>query len=211
MGEHLYTYVDPPSEKHLDRAIRALGDDGTLAFPAGTSWAFGCDAASSKALDRIRQLNPAHPKERPFSLMCSSLSMAAEVGMIDHAAYRILKKAWPGPYTVIMRRNRSLPRQIKDKRPVVGIRIPDSPLLLALIERYGKPLAVTSVPHDANDQPLHMGYQIHEIYGHALDLVLDLGEELPGMESTVIDFSEGVPILVREGAGDPAVFLSAMG
>lgn len=211
MGEHLYTYINPPAEKHLERAIRVLNQDGVLALPAGTNWNFACDAASVKALDKIRLLNPRHPRDRPFSLLCSDISMAATVGMVDNNLYRILKKAWPGPYTVLVKRNRALPRQIKDKRAVVGIRIPDSPLVLALIEKYGKPLATTSVPNKADATPYYMGYEVFETFGHAVDLTLDLGDELPGTESTVIDFSEGVPEVVRMGAGDPAVFLNALG
>lgn len=211
MGEHLYTYINPPAEKHLARAIRVLEHDGVLALPSGTNWNFACDAASVKALDKIRMLNPRHPKDRPFSLLCGDISMAATVGSVDNNLYRILKKVWPGPYTVIVKRNRTLPRQIKDKRPVVGIRIPDSPLVLALIEQYGKPLATTSIPNKPDETPYHMGYEVFEFFGHAVDLTLDLGDELPGSESTVIDFSEGVPEVVRVGAGDPDIFLKALG
>ena len=91
-------------------------------------------------------LKPHHPKEQPFSLICSDISMASSVGNIDHQMYRYLKKMWPGPYTAIVKRNRSLPRQIKDKRQDVGIKVPDSPLVIALIETYGSPLATTSLP-----------------------------------------------------------------
>ena len=87
---------------------------------------------------------------------------------------------------------------------MVGIRIPRSPLILALVERFGRPLATTSLP--ADEEQLTMGYQIADKFGHALDILLDLGEELPGIESTVIDYSEDQPILVRKGAGDPGIF-----
>ena len=126
MTEHLYTFVNPTSERHLDKACHILSEGGVIVYPAGTNWAFGCDARNVKALDKIRVLKPQHPKERPFSLICSDIAMASTVGNIDHQLYRILKKAWPGPYTVIVKRNRSLPRQIKDKRQVVGIRIPEA-------------------------------------------------------------------------------------
>ncbi|MFW7380299.1 MAG: L-threonylcarbamoyladenylate synthase [Oligoflexus sp.] len=206
MGEHLYTYADPPSERDLDKACQILERGGIIAYPVDQNWAFGCDASQPKALDKIRLLKPTHPKERPFSLICHDMAMASQVGTIDHQLYRYLKKAWPGPYTVILKRNRSLPRQIKDKRQVVGIRIPENPMILRLVEKLGKPLATTSIPPMPNDEPLRMGYQIQEVYGHAIDLLLDLGEELPCLESTVIDFSEGYPEVVRLGVGDPSIF-----
>lgn len=206
MAEHLYTYINPPAEKHLERACQILAADGVLCVPAGTSWAFACDAASVKALDQIRLLNPSHPKDRPFSLACSTVSMAAEYGQIDHRLYRLIRKVWPGPFTILLNRNRSLVRQLKDKRPVVGIRIPESPLLLALIEKFGRPLAVTSLPHRKDDQPYRAGYEVFESYGHGIDLLLDLGDELTGQDSTVVDCSGDEPVLIRRGAGDPALF-----
>lgn len=206
MSEHIYTFDDPPSERHLDKASRILKNGGVLAFPAGTSWAFGCDAASQKGLERIRRLNPDHPKDKSFSLICASISMASSVGIIDHSLYRILKKAWPGPFTIIVKSSRNLPRQIKDKRQVVGLRIPDCPMLLALIETFGHPIATTSLPHREDDSPFKMGFEVFEAYGHGLDLVMDLGEELDGRDSTVVDFSGGNADIVRIGAGDISIF-----
>ncbi|MBQ47470.1 MAG: threonylcarbamoyl-AMP synthase [Zetaproteobacteria bacterium] len=206
MAEHLYTYIDPPSKRHLDKACGLLADGKVICYPTGTSWAFGCDASSSKGLDKLHLLNPMHPKEKSLSLICNSISMASNVGNIDHQLYRILKKIWPGPYTVIVKRNRTLPRQIKDKRPVVGIRIPDNPLVIALVEKYGHPLATTSVPLSAEGAPYKMGFEIFDKFSHALDLLLDLGEELPGTETTVVDFSDGFPDVVRVGAGDVKIF-----
>jgi tRNA threonylcarbamoyl adenosine modification protein (Sua5/YciO/YrdC/YwlC family) len=201
MGTHLYTYDDPPAERDLRRALQALENDGVIAYPNDLNWAFGCDAASPKALDRIHLLKPTHPKDVPFSLLCSSISMAAEYVVIDNAAYRLLKRAWPGPYTVLLQATRTFPRQLKDKRRIVGIRIPASVMVRTLVERLARPLATTSVPGEAR-----FGYEVFEAYGHAVDLVLDLGTELPGSESTIVDLTDGVPAIIRRGAGDPALF-----
>jgi tRNA threonylcarbamoyl adenosine modification protein (Sua5/YciO/YrdC/YwlC family) len=206
VAEHLFTYINPTSERDLRRACQILEHDGVLAYPTDVNWAFGCDAASVKALDRIRRLKPTHPKEQPFSLICTDIAMAASVGNIDNHHYRVLKRCWPGPYTVILRRHRNLARQIKDKRPVVGIRIPESPLLRDLVNLLGRPLATTSVPPLAEGKPAHLGYEVMDAYGHGIDMLLDLGEELPGLDSTVIDYSEDEPVVVRLGVGDPAVF-----
>lgn len=206
MSEHLFTFVNPTAERHLTKACRVLEADGVIAYPMDVNWAFGCDASSSKALDRIRRLKPTHPKDQPFSLICADISMAASVGNIDNQHYRVLKKCWPGPYTIILKRHRSLPRQIKDKRPVVGVRIPSSPLIRDLVTMFGKPIATTSVPLLNDGSVAKMGYQIMEDFGHGIDLLLDLGEELPGLDSTVVDFSEDEPVVVRVGYGDPEIF-----
>lgn len=213
MGMHLYTYDDPPAERDVSRAVRVLADSGVLSYPNDLNWAFGCDAASAKALDRIYMLKPTHPRELPFSLLCSSISMAAEYAVIDNAAYRVLRKAWPGPFTVLLNATKQLPRQLKDKRRVVGIRIPTSNLLRTIVERFGQPIATTSIPSiklksamSPEPQPPRFGYEVFETYGHAIDLVLDLGAELPGLESTIIDLTSGHPEIVRLGAGDPSLF-----
>ena len=132
--------------------------------------------------------------------------MAATVGNIDNNQYRLLKNCWPGPYTVILTRHKSLARQIKDKRPVVGIKVPESPLVRELVIRFGKPLATTSIPLTASGEAVKMGYEVFEEFGHGIDLVLDLGEELPALESTIVDFTEGEPEVVRVGVGDPKLF-----
>ncbi len=206
MAEHLYTYVDPVSERDMKKAIAVLENDGILAYPLDSNWAFGCDASSVKALDKIRRLKPTHPKDQPFSLICADMAMAASIGNVDNNHYRILKKAWPGPYTVILTRHKSLARQIKDKRPVVGIKVPESRLICELVTRLGKPIATTSVPRRSEGEPFKMGYEIAEEFGHGLDLILDLGEELPGLDSTIIDFTDVEPVLVRAGVGDPKLF-----
>jgi len=212
MGIHVYTYDDPPSERDLGRALRALADDGLLAFPNDENWAFGWDAASSKAADKIRLLKPDHPKAMPFSLLCSSMSMAAEYAHIGTNAYRLLRRAWPGPYTVLLNTSHTFPRQLKDKRRVVGIRIPNCQMIRVLVEKLGRPLATTSVPPlipGSDDVPPIMrrfGYEVFEAYGHGIDILLDLGAELSGIESTIVDFTEDTPVIVRRGAGDPTLF-----
>ena len=206
MAEHIYTFDDPPSARHLDLALKILHDDGVVVLPAGTNWTLGCDAKNSRAIDRLYGLKPFHDESRPLSMICSSISMAAEVGSIDNNLYRYLKKIWPGPYTIITKRSRSLPRQIKNKQQTVGIRIPDSPLALALIDKLGGPMVVTSVPRKPDGQACLMGYEVVEYFGHGVDLILDLGDELPGTESTIVDFTEGAPRIIRVGAGDVSVF-----
>ncbi|MBC7658291.1 MAG: threonylcarbamoyl-AMP synthase [Chitinophagaceae bacterium] len=206
MAEHLYTYDDPVSERDMKKALAVLESDGIVAYPLDCNWAFGCDASSSKALDRIKRLKPTHPRDQPFSLICADMAMAATVGNIDNNQYRLLKKCWPGPYTVILTRHKSLPRQIKDKRPVVGIKVPESRLIRELVTRFGKPLATTSIPLTASGETVKMGYEVYEEFGHGIDLLLDLGEELPALESTIVDFTEGEPVVTRVGVGDPKLF-----
>ena len=200
MGEHLYTYIDPPNERHLDQITAVLKRGGIIALSTGTSWAFCVDPSSKKALEKVIRLRPNHPEGLPFSLVCRDISMASQVGTIGGQAYRFLHRVFPGPYTVLLFSQKKLPKLLGSKRTTVGVRIPDAPLCQAIIERFGGPLLVSSVPPGPNGV-LTMGWELFESYGHALDYVIDLGEEVPGLKATVVDLTMGEPVVVREGVG----------
>lgn len=202
MGEHLYTYSDPPNIRHLDQIVELLRSHGVVALPTGTNWAFAADPTSKKGDQIIRRLKPEHPSDRPFALLCSSISMASSMTVIDARAYRLLTRIWPGPFTVLLKANHDLPRLLKTKRAMVGVRIPDEPLTLAIVEHFGGPLMVTTVPDGPDGTHPKMGYEVFELFGHAVDLVVDPGDELPGTETTVISLVEEEVEIVREGAGD---------
>ena len=217
MALHLFTYDDPPAERDLVRTIQVLQDDGVIAYPTDLNWAMGCDATSVKALDRLQLLKPHHKKHLPFSLIVSSIAMASDYVNIEGSAYRLLRKAWPGPYTVILPAAKNLPRIFREKRDKIGIRIPESPLLLAVVERLGRPLISTSIPRlpptgedfePPEGRTPRFGYEVEEVCGHALDLILDLGQELSGQESTIVDLTGPYPETLRVGAGDPRLFAS---
>jgi tRNA threonylcarbamoyl adenosine modification protein (Sua5/YciO/YrdC/YwlC family) len=202
MSEHLYTYVNPTNERHLERISDLLEKDGLLILPMQTNWVFACDATSRKAMQKLHRLKQAHPKNQPYSIACASISMASTMAKISGHNYRLLNRLWPGPFTIIVKSSSRLPKLLKIKREKVGIRIPDEPITLAILEHYQKPLVVSSVPPNTNGEPHQMGYSIFETYGHGIDMLVDLGEELSGELTTVADLSDGEPSLIREGAGE---------
>ena len=84
MSEHLYTFINPTNPKHLDRIDQILQNHGVIALPMGTSWAFCCNYMSKKGIDKLRKLNPNHPDDRPFSLICNEISMISQVGSVGN-------------------------------------------------------------------------------------------------------------------------------
>ena len=199
MAEHLYTYTNPTNPKHLEKACRVLSSGGVLAYPTDVNWAIGCDASNSKALKRVFAIKKAHPKERPLSFLCSNVSMISQIAAVEHVHYRLLKRAFPGPYTIFLKPQKKLARKIGEKREKLGVRVPENALLLDLIEAYGSPLATSSLVFE--EERFTYGYEVERVHGHALDLILDLGEEVIPRETTIIDLTEGEPELVREGEG----------
>ena len=206
MSEHLYTFINPPNEKHLAKIAYALQSNGVIALPMGTNWVFCCDPNSRKALDQIRLLKPKHPEDRPFSIICSDISMVSTMGQVNNRNYNMLRKIFPGPYTAILPSHPNLPKRLDDKRRTVGIRIPNEQITLDIIRHYNNPLVATSIPDESEGVPMQMGYQVFDKYGHGLEMVVDLGQELPGTETTIFDFTGEEVVLVRAGAGDIDIF-----
>mgnify|MGYP000458654669 CR=1 FL=1 len=207
MALHIYTFINPCSAKDLHRAKSIIEDGGVICYPTDVNWAFAADPRKAGAIDRILRLKPGHPKELPFSMVCSSIAMAAQYAQIEAFSYRLLKKILPGPFTVILPRNHAYPRALRDKRKAVGIRIPNSPLILELVELLGQPLATSSVPgfNPKDHSLIEYGYQVEEFFGFGVDLILDLGHPLPYQETTILDMTEGYVKMVRAGAGDSSL------
>lgn len=201
MAKIRYTYVKPTVKNHLEEACNILNNGGVIAYPTDVNWAFGCSPNNKEALGRLRLLKPNHPKERPFTLVFNGISMLSKYVEIDNFSYRVLKSVFPGKYTVILKRGSLFPKQMKDKRKEVGVRIPKSPLLFDLISLFGKPLVTSSVPDEGLGQQLY-GYDIDSLYGNSLDLIFDLGLPVTSFETTIIDICSGEVSIVREGSGD---------
>ena len=203
MAKHLYTFDNPPNRKHIDEAVRILEKGGLLIYPTDVNWAVGCDATNSSAVDLVYRLKPSHPREKPLSLLMHSISQIAEYAEVNGASYRILRKLLPGSYTFILARAKNLPKRLGDKRKAVGVRIPNSPLLVAILEAFKKPMASGSLPIPSGKSELcTQGYELYESFGHAVDLLLDLGEAVFPRETTIIDLTSDLPLIIREGEGD---------
>ena len=202
MAEHIYTHDNPPNQRHLDQICKVLDGNGVVVMPAGVSWMFCCDAGSKKGVQRMVSLKPDRDEKKPLSLVCSSISMATEMAEVDGFAFKILNRIVPGHFTILLPSSRMLPKILKNKRAVVGLRVPDEPILLAVVEQFGRPLVATSIPKSNDGQSFTMGYELAEAFGHGLDLVVDLGEEIDGLMTTIIDLTQGEVDVIREGAGD---------
>jgi tRNA threonylcarbamoyl adenosine modification protein (Sua5/YciO/YrdC/YwlC family) len=203
VSEHLYTYINPPNERHLEKIVTILNQDGVIALPCGTNWAFCCDPTSKKAQERIKRLKPSRPDAQPFSIICTNIAMASTLTKIGHKSYRLLRQIWPGPFTVILQSGPQFPKRLKNKRETVGVRIPNEVITTELIQYYGKPLLATSIPLSSLGHPFKMGYEVYEHFGHQIDLIVDIGNELPGTETTIFDVTGSEIELIRVGAGNP--------
>ncbi len=193
--------VDPEPRK-LDKLVAMLNEGGVLVCPTDTVYAFVCSAHQSRAIEHVAWLKGVKPQRAELSLICSDLSqLSTYTRAVDTAAFRLMKRALPGPYTFILPASSEIPKLFKNNRRSVGIRVPDNRIALALVERLGHALVVASV-HDPDKMLEHTvdPVDIDAYIGHQVEAVIDGGPG--GLEgSTVIDLTQGAPVVLREGKG----------
>ena len=141
--------------------------------------------------------------------MCKDFAQLGQFVHVDNSAFRAIKAATPGPYTFVLPATQEVPRRLMHaKKKTVGVRIPDHVFVQALLETLGEPLLTSTLILPGETEPRSQGWEIKEELDHVVDLVVEAGETL-AQPTTVIDWSEGYPEVVRVGAGDPARFEAA--
>lgn len=197
-----------PEPRKIRSVIDILHGGGVVICPTDTVYAFVCSSHSARAIEEVTRLKGVKPQKADLSLICQDLSqLSLYAKAVDTAAFRIMKKALPGPYTFVVPASNEIPRLFKNNRRTVGIRVPDHPIPLALVKELGHALVVASV-HDPDKVVDYTTdpERIHEHIGHQVDLVIDGG--LGGLQgSTVIDLANGEPVVLREGKGPVAGLL----
>ncbi len=194
--------AEHPQPRRIDQVVETLQDGGLVAYPTDTVYGIGCDIFNKKAVERLHRLVAeikGSPDHAPLSFICRDLSNIAEYALVTDYAYRSLRRMLPGPYTFVLQATKLVPNVMLNKRKTVGIRVPDHPVPLHIVERMGNPIATTSATHP-DGELIPDPWTIEELYGHAIDMVIDGGYVFPE-PSTVIDFSDDLPQLIRKGKG----------
>ncbi|MFV0564213.1 MAG: L-threonylcarbamoyladenylate synthase [Flavobacteriaceae bacterium] len=206
MAEFIKIYEDNPNPKAIEKVVEVLKRGGLIIYPTDTVYGLGCDITNIRALERVAQIKGVKLEKANFSFVCHDLSHLSDyVKQIDTSTFKILKRALPGPYTFILPGAKSLPVAFKKKK-TVGIRVPNNAIALEIVKQLGNPIISTSI-HD-DDEVIEYTTDpelILEKWGNLVDLVVDGGYG-DNEASTVIDFSEGHPVIVREGKGSLDVF-----
>ena len=202
MAKFIKIYPENPNEKEIEKVVNILRDGGIIIYPTDTVYGLGCDITNSKALERIAQLKGVKLEKANFSFICADLSnMSDYVKQIDNTTFKILKKALPGPYTFILPGGNNLPKEFKRKK-TVGIRGPDNTIARILVQKLGNPIVSTSIYDEdelieyTTDPEL-----IFEKWQNKIDAIIDGGYG-DNVASTIIDLSNGTPVVIREGKGE---------
>ena len=208
MARFLDVHPENPQPRLLEQVVTALReDDALIAYPTDSGYALGCRIGNREGRDRILKIRGLDERHH-FTLMCRDFSQLGQLVHVDNAAFRAIKSATPGPYTFILPATPEVPRRLLHPRKrTVGVRIPDHVFDQALLEALGEALLTSSLILPGSPSHGRWAGRSRRSSTTRSDIVVEAGET-PAEPTTVIDWSEGVPEVVRVGAGDPARFVA---
>ena len=206
MAKLIEVHPTDPQPRRVDEIVRIIHSGGLIAYPTDSSYAFGCHIGDKRAIERIHRIRRTNKKHN-FTLVCSDLSEISTYARVDNWAYRLIKSMTPGPYTFILPATREVPKRLQNpKRRTIGLRVPDHPLVRAMLESLGEPIMSSTLTLPGDSMPLTDPTEIEERIGHEIAAVIDAGPA--GIEPTsVLDLTGGAPEVLRVGRGDVSALL----
>lgn len=202
--EYYQLHPETPQKRYINKAVEVLKKGGIIIYPTDTVYGIGCDIMNHQAVKQIYRIKNV-TESKLFSFIIPDLSEIAQYAKVSDAAFKMMRKLLPGPYTFVLPASKTVPKKLWTKRKTVGIRIPDNEIAIELARELGNPIISTSVT-SRNGDILFQPSEIRAIFGMQVDLMLANGA-LPGRPSTIVEFEDNEPRIIREGAGDITPFL----
>ncbi|MDP1657685.1 MAG: L-threonylcarbamoyladenylate synthase [Hylemonella sp.] len=203
MAQYFEVHPDNPQLRLLKQAAALLEKGGVLAVPTDSSYALVCHLDDKAAADRLRSIRGVDDKHH-LTLLCRDLSELANYARVDNRQYRLIKAATPGPYTFILEATKEVPRRLSHpSRKTIGLRVPEHPVLQALLALHSEPLLATTLIAAGETDSINDANEIRERYEHQIAAVIDAGA-CAHEPTTVVDLTSGEPVVLRQGRGDLA-------
>jgi tRNA threonylcarbamoyl adenosine modification protein (Sua5/YciO/YrdC/YwlC family) len=205
MTQYFTVHPDNPQLRLIRQAAEIVRAGGVIVYPTDSCYAFGCQLGDKAAMERIRAIRRLDERHH-FTLVCRDLSEISKYARVDDLQFRLLKANTPGSYTFILQATKEVPRRLQHpKRATIGLRVPDHPIVAALLDELGEPLLSCTLILPGDELPLNDPEEIRERLDHQVDLILDGG--FCGVEpTTVIDLTADAPLLIRQGKGSVTPF-----
>ena len=205
MARFVDVHPDNPQPRLVKQVADALRNDQLIAYPTDSGYALGSRLGNREGRDRILRIRGLDDKHH-FTLMCRDFSQLGQFVHVENSAFRAIKAATPGPYTFILPATGEVPRRLMHpKKRTVGVRIPEHTFVQALLEELEEPLLTSTLILPGEEEPRTLGWELKEELDHLVDVVVEAGET-PAQPTTVVDWSEGAPEVIRRGGGDPDRF-----
>ncbi len=187
-----------PDDPAIAEAARLLSAQQVIAFPTETVYGLGADATNEAAVQRIFQAK-GRPADNPLIVHVANRKQVADlVTAIPDIAEKLMEAFWPGPLTLVLESNGQAAENVTAGLSTVGIRMPDHPLALALLSAADKPLAAPSANRSGRPSPTSAAHVEQDLSGRIAG-ILDGGSTGVGVESTVLDCTAEIPVILRPG------------
>ncbi|MYE22563.1 MAG: threonylcarbamoyl-AMP synthase [Gammaproteobacteria bacterium] len=201
MSQFLAVHPEHPQPRLVKRAAEILAGGGVIAYPTDSTYALACQVGDKTAVERICRIRRLE-RDHLFTLVCHDLSHLATYARVDNTSFRFIRHHIPGPYTFLLRATREAPRRlVHPRRRTIGLRVPESAIVRALIETHQGPLISTSLLLPGDDAPLTNADSIRERLEREVDAIID-GGHCGVVPTTVVDLTQGEVNVVREGLGE---------
>src|SRR5258708_7050093 len=205
MARYFDIHPANPQHRAIIQVAEIVREGGVIAYPTDSCYALGCRLGNGDGFTRIRSIRHLDDRHH-LTLVCQDFAQLGQFVYVANSVFRAIKAATPGCYTFILPAAKEAPRMLQHPRKkTVGGRIPRHVVTQALLAELGEPLVSSTLLLPGQDEPMTQGWEIAEQLDHAVDAVIDSGD--CGIEpTTVIDFSQNEPTIVRRGAGDTSGF-----
>jgi len=191
-------------EESADRialAVAALRRGECIGLPTETVYGLACDARNPQAVRRVFALK-GRPTDHPLIVHLPSVAMLGAFARdIPDAAWRMAHAHWPGPLTLVVKRELDVPLEVTGGQDTIALRVPDHPLAQEVLREFGGGVAAPSANRFGRISPTRASHVVEE-FGEALPVVLDGGPCKVGIESTIVDFASDTPRILRPGVLD---------
>jgi len=205
MSQYIEIHPVDPQPRLIRQAVEIVREGGVIVYVTDSCYALGCHIGDKAAMERMRVIRQVDERHH-FSLVCRDLSEIATYAKVDNRQYRMLKAATPGCYAFILEATREVPKRLQHpSRRTIGVRIPDHPVVRALLAELGEPLLSSTLTLAGEEVPLNDPEEFRERLEHLVDLILDAGS--CGVEpTTIVNLTGPAPLITRVGKGATALF-----
>ncbi len=206
MASFLKLYTKNTDIKKILEVVECLKNGGVIIYPTDTIYGLGCDIHNQKAVEKICKIKGIKPEKSQLSFICNDLSHIADYAKVSTPAFKLMKRALPGPFTFLLNASSKVPKIIQANRKTVGIRIPDNIIPRLIVQELGNPIVTTSLKEEDSLEFSTDPELIFEKYENLVDMVIDggIGSITP---STIIDATNDDFEVIRQGLGNIEDFI----